>query len=90
MVLRPEGPTSLSPGRASGASDALGYFDPSPKPEGAPDRSPPLQGCLKDLADVQEMIRTLNLPLDLADQLNPFVQESYRQMWRQVHDAPAE
>ncbi len=45
---------------------------------------------LKDLADVQEMIRTLNLPLDLADQVNPFVQESYRQMWRQVHDAPAE
>jgi hypothetical protein len=45
---------------------------------------------LKDLGDVQQMIRTLDLPLDLAEQLNPFVQESYRQMWRQVQHAPPE
>lgn len=45
---------------------------------------------LKDLADVQEMIRVLNLPLDLAEQLTPFVQESYREMWRQVRAAPQE
>lgn len=45
---------------------------------------------LRDLADVQEMNRTLNLPLELADQLNPFVRESYQEMWRQVHNAPPE
>ncbi len=45
---------------------------------------------LKDLADVQEMIRTLDLPLELAEQLNPFVQESFRGMWRQVQLTPPE
>jgi hypothetical protein len=45
---------------------------------------------LKDLGDVQQMIRTLDLPLELAEQLNPFVQESYRELWRQVQAAPRE
>lgn len=45
---------------------------------------------LKDLADVQEMIRVLALPLDLADQLDPSVRESYRTLWNQVRAAPAE
>jgi hypothetical protein len=45
---------------------------------------------LKDLGDVQEMIRTLRLPLDLAERLNPFVQESYRQLWHQVQNIPPE
>lgn len=45
---------------------------------------------LKDLGDVQEMIRTLDLPLDFAEQLNPYVQESYREMWQQVRNAPQE
>ena len=44
----------------------------------------------KDLGDVQEMIRTLSLPLDLAVQLNPFVQESYRELWSQVRNTPDE
>jgi hypothetical protein len=43
---------------------------------------------LKDLADVQEMIRVLNLPEDLADQLNPFVQGKYRELWQAVRDNP--
>jgi hypothetical protein len=38
-------------------------------------------GRLKDLADVQELIRVLGLPRDLASQLNPFVHEKYRELW---------
>ena len=45
---------------------------------------------LKDLADVQEMIRVLKLPFEFANQLNPFVQESYRTIWNQLHSAPKE
>ena len=45
---------------------------------------------LKDLDDVQETIRALTLPLELADQLHPFVQQSYRDQWNAVHSAPAE
>jgi hypothetical protein len=45
---------------------------------------------LKDLADVQEMIRALSLPLELAEQLHPFVRQSYRDQWQAVHAAPPE
>lgn len=39
-------------------------------------------GRLKDLADVQEVIRALQLPKDeLAAELNPFVQPKYREIW---------
>jgi len=41
----------------------------------APDR-------LKDLADVQELIRLLRLPADFADQLQPFVREKYAELWQ--------
>jgi hypothetical protein len=37
---------------------------------------------LRDLADVLELIKTLNLPLELADKLNPYVQEKFRELWR--------
>ena len=38
----------------------------------------------KDIGDVQELIDTLNLPLDIADQLNPFVRDRYRQEWNNI------
>ena len=38
-------------------------------------------GRLKDLGDVQELIKILRLPKALGDQLNPFVQEKYRELW---------
>ena len=41
---------------------------------------------LKDLADVQELIRILRLPSDFADQLSPFVREKYAELWRAVQD----
>ena len=41
-------------------------------------------GRLKDLADVQELIRALKLPEAFADQLNPYVREKYTELWRGV------
>lgn len=41
----------------------------------APDR-------LKDLADVLEVIRTLKLPAGLADELDPYVRDKYRELWQ--------
>lgn len=45
---------------------------------------------LKDLADVQEMIRVFGLSENFADQLNSSVQESYRTLWTQLQHAPRE
>jgi hypothetical protein len=46
-------------------------------------------GRLKDLADVQELIRVLQLPRDdFAAQLNVFVQEKYRELWDAVQSVP--
>lgn len=37
---------------------------------------------LKDLADVLEMIRILKLPAGMAEELNPYVQEKYQELWK--------
>jgi hypothetical protein len=39
-------------------------------------------GRLKDLADVQELIRALALPLQYATQLNVFVRDKFQELWR--------
>jgi hypothetical protein len=44
----------------------------------APDR-------LKDLADVQELIKACHLPSEFASRLNPYVRDRYRQLWDAVH-----
>lgn len=41
-------------------------------------------GRLKDLADVQELIRVLKLPKTINEQLNPFVREQFIQLWSAV------
>jgi len=41
-------------------------------------------GRLKDLADVQELIRLLHLPADMAAQLQPFVRAKYQELWNSV------
>ena len=43
----------------------------------APDR-------LKDLADVQEVIKAKHLAEDFADKLNPYVREKYLELWNAV------
>lgn len=37
---------------------------------------------LKDLADVLEVIRVLELPAEFAGELNPYVREKYGELWR--------
>jgi hypothetical protein len=39
-------------------------------------------GCMKDLGDVQELIRILHLPADFAQQLNPYVRAKYEELRR--------
>jgi hypothetical protein len=36
---------------------------------------------LKDLADVIELIRAARLPLDLAEQLDPYVRDKFTELW---------
>jgi hypothetical protein len=40
-------------------------------------------GRLKDLSDVLELIKLINLPADFAEQLNPYVREKYAELWHQ-------
>jgi hypothetical protein len=45
---------------------------------------------LKDLADVQEVIRLLGLPRAFADELDAFVRDKYLELWQAVQDVPPE
>jgi len=45
-------------------------------------------GRLKDLADVQEMIKSLQLPADFADQLDPYVRAEFTRLWQGVQSDP--
>jgi hypothetical protein len=42
----------------------------------------------KDLTDVQEMIKVLDLPQIFGDRLNLYVQPKFRELWKIVHGAP--
>ncbi len=44
---------------------------------------------MKDLTDVVELIKTRGLPESLADELNPYVRDKYRELWRGLRDSPA-
>jgi hypothetical protein len=39
---------------------------------------------MKDLSDVQELIKVLQLPAGFVDSLNPYVQEKFREIWNAV------
>ena len=41
-------------------------------------------GRLKDLSDVLELIKVLDLPIDFADQLNPFVGGKFKELWKEA------
>jgi hypothetical protein len=47
-------------------------------------------GRLRDLADVQELIRILRLPEDFGDRLNPYVRQKFLELWAAVRDDPGE
>jgi hypothetical protein len=42
----------------------------------------------KDLVDVQQLIEVLDLPQDFANQLHPFVQDKFKELWTVVHSNP--
>lgn len=42
-------------------------------------------GRLKDLGDVQELIRLLKLPVEFAEQLKPYMRAKYQELWRGVN-----
>lgn len=46
------------------------------------------EGRTKDLADVEELIKSLGLTEALADALHPYVQDRYRTIWRSLHASP--
>jgi hypothetical protein len=39
-------------------------------------------GRLRDLADVQDLIRVLGLPAEFAERLKPYVREEYAKLWQ--------
>jgi hypothetical protein len=41
-------------------------------------------GRLKDLSDVLELIKVLDLPIDLANQLNPYVRGKFKELWKEA------
>lgn len=41
-------------------------------------------GRLKDLADVLELIRILTLPIEFSSQLDPFVQDKFKELWKDI------
>ena len=47
-------------------------------------------GRLRDLADVQELIRLLSLPADFAVRLDSSVRDLYEDLWAAVQNAPPE
>jgi hypothetical protein len=47
-------------------------------------------GRLRDLADVQQVIRQLHLPKDFDQQLDPYVRGKFQEMWTAVQENPEE
>jgi hypothetical protein len=47
-------------------------------------------GRLKDLADVEELIVALKLPLDTKEDLHPFVQDKFVELWNAVQNRDSE
>ncbi len=45
-------------------------------------------GRSKDIGDIEELIRVLDLPENLANSLHSFVQAKYREIWAMLHKKP--
>ena len=43
---------------------------------------------LKDISDVIELIKLLELPIDFSEQLSPFVRNKFLELWHSVRQAP--
>ena len=47
-------------------------------------------GRHRDIADVQDMMRVLDLPADLAGDLDPSVRDSYTELWNELQAGPSD
>ncbi|HKB05797.1 MAG TPA: hypothetical protein VKD90_26610, partial [Gemmataceae bacterium] len=45
-------------------------------------------GRLRDLSDVQDLIRILRLSRDFATRLNPYVRPKFEELWEAVQQSP--
>ncbi|MCH7753265.1 MAG: hypothetical protein IH898_14080 [Planctomycetes bacterium] len=45
-------------------------------------------GRQKDLGDVQELIKVLNLPLELQEQIDSSLRDEYCRLWKEAQEAP--
>jgi hypothetical protein len=43
---------------------------------------------MKDFTDVVALIETRRLPAEFADEVNPYVQEKYLELWRGIQESP--
>ncbi len=79
------------PGEASFESDGIRYIDLHKLVELKLASGMTNPGRLKDLSDVQELIKALNLSSDFASELDPFVREKFVELWTtSMQDGPPE
>jgi hypothetical protein len=45
-------------------------------------------GRLKDIADVVELIKTLQLPADFSEKLNPYTRDKFIEIWQAIASEP--
>jgi hypothetical protein len=45
-------------------------------------------GRVKDLGDVQELIKAIGLSAEFAEELNPYVRDKYLELWRGLQESP--
>ena len=72
------------PAEASTLSDGISYIDLPKLVELKLASGMTNTGRLRDLADVLELIKLLNLPAEFAQQLDPYVRDKYAELWQQA------
>jgi hypothetical protein len=71
------------PGDVSFEADGVSYLKLAPLIELKLASGMTNAGRLKDLSDVLELIKTLGLPADFSEQLNPFVRGKFLELWKE-------
>ena len=71
------------PGAVSFEADGVRYISLAPLIELKLASGMTSVGRLKDLSDVLELIKTLGLPANFSEQLNPFVRGKFLELWKE-------
>lgn len=72
------------PAAASTSSDGVSYINLPALVELKLASGMTNAGRLRDLADVPELIKLLNLPANFAEQLDPYVRDKFAELWKQA------